>query len=92
MNKIKSTYDKFKCQTRIQNILFVYSSLMKIVYFLENYHKDRDIEHSSIDLLIPHYFIRTEPTNKQTNKHTHTDNRFFIIFILQHQSEVNPIK
>ena len=47
---------------------------MKIVYFPDNHHRYRDIQHLSIYFIIPYYFIQTGQTNKQTNTHTHTHN------------------
>ena len=76
MNKIKSTYDKFKTVKFGFSILFVYSSFMKIVCFLDNHHRYRDIQHLS-KIYNPLLFY-TNRTNKQTHTRTH-NNRVLII-------------
>ena len=62
------------CEIRIQHIWYVTTSsagFIKIVYFLDQHRRQRDLQHLSIVFLFPYYFILNR-TDKQTITHTHT--------------------
>ena len=49
-------------------------------YFLDSHHRLSDIQHLSIDFLIPYYVIQIGQTHTHTHTHTH-NNRDLIIWM-----------